>query len=261
VSDSQQECAEGQRRCVRVATWNVERPKPRGWLIPPAQRARMSAVDADIWVLTETHLQHAPSPDHEHHAFSPPHPERRPEHERWAAIWSRWPLTSITDPPPHRRGTVAAIADTPHGPLIVYATVIAWANEKMFDDGTPARMWEVHHHEAARQANEWAVLEQQHPGIPIVVAGDFNQDRDGSGYYGTAQGRGIVTAGLEKAGLVCITDFDAVARGELATQHLVDHICVSAALASTAVVSVVDRVDARGMRLSDHPTLIADLNL
>ena len=38
-----------------IATWNVERPKPTGWKIPPAQVRRMAAVDADVWVLTETH--------------------------------------------------------------------------------------------------------------------------------------------------------------------------------------------------------------
>ena len=29
---------------VRIATWNVERPKPKGWKVPPAQRRRMADV-------------------------------------------------------------------------------------------------------------------------------------------------------------------------------------------------------------------------
>ena len=44
---------------------------------------------------------------------------------------------------------------TPEGPLVVYGTVIAWANEPHFDDGTPARMWEVHLAEIERQSAEW----------------------------------------------------------------------------------------------------------
>ena len=136
---------------IRIATWNVERPKPTGWKVPPAQRRRMAEVDADVWVLTETILGHAPSADHRHAVFSPPHPERRPAHERWTAIWSRWPLREISCPPSHRRGTVAAMVEHPSGPILVYGTVIAWANEPFYDDGSPARMWQVHLAEITRQ--------------------------------------------------------------------------------------------------------------
>lgn len=141
---------------IRIATWNVERPKPQGWKIPPAQLRRMAEVSADIWVLTETQLDHAPSEEHRFSVFSPPLPDG-PAHERWTAIWSRWPLTPIEDPPPHERGSVAAIAETPSGPLLVYGTVIAWANDPLHDDGSPARTWEVHRGEIDRQAAEWAI--------------------------------------------------------------------------------------------------------
>jgi len=66
---------------MRIATWNVERPKPRGWKIAPAQLRRMAEVDADVWVLTETHVDHQPSREHAHAAFSPPHLLRRPAQE------------------------------------------------------------------------------------------------------------------------------------------------------------------------------------
>lgn len=79
----------------------------------------MAEVDADVWVLTETHVDHAPTDVHTSVACSLPHPERRPAHEQWAAIWSRWPLAPITDPPPHRRGTVAAVVQAPAGPVLV----------------------------------------------------------------------------------------------------------------------------------------------
>ena len=140
---------------LRIATWNVERPKPRGWKVAPAQRRRMAEVVADIWVLTETHVDHRPTEAHQFSVFSPPHPERRPEPERWAAIWSRWPIEPVEIPPPHRRGTVSGLIRTPFGPVLVYGTVIAWANERQHDDGRPARMWEVHLAEIDRQAGEW----------------------------------------------------------------------------------------------------------
>lgn len=244
---------------MRIATWNVERPKPTGWKIPPAQLLRMAEVDADIWVLTETHLTHAPSGEHRFSAFSPPHPERRPVHERWTAIWSRWPLTVVEDPPPHRRGTVAAVVEAPEGAVLIYGTVIAWANEPQHDDGTPARQWEVHLAEIERQGREWIRLREAYPDVPLIVAGDFNQDRDGSGWYGTKATRAALTSALVESGLECLTEMDAVATGLLAAQHLVDHICVPAGMAQSASVLAWETVDRSGQRLSDHPTIAVDL--
>lgn len=245
----------------RIATWNVERPKPRGWKVPPAQRRRMADVAADIWVLTETHLDHQPSQGHPYSAFSPPHPERRPEHERWTGIWSRWPITALDDPPPHRRGTVTALTETPFGPLLVYGTVIAWANEPHHDDGRAARMWEVHLAEIERQAGEWAELRRRYPDVPLVVAGDFNQDRDGSGWYGTRAGRDLLTAGLAGADMTCVTEMDAVAGGLLEGHHLVDHLCVPKELSGQVEVRCWEPVEQSGQRLSDHPTVAIDLDL
>jgi endonuclease/exonuclease/phosphatase family metal-dependent hydrolase len=244
---------------MRIATWNVERPKPNGWKVPPAQLRRMAEVDADIWVLTETHVDHQPTPDHTYSAFCPPHDARRPTDERWTAIWSKWPLHPIDDPAPHRRGTVAAIVGAPVGPLLVYGTVISWANEPNFDDGREARMWEAHMAEIARQGGEWARLRAMHPGVPMVVAGDFNQDRDGSGWYGTHAGRSALGTALLDAGLVCVTRFDVVEAGLLESDHLVDHICVTNDLATNAVVRCWERIDSSGQRLSDHPTVAVDI--
>jgi endonuclease/exonuclease/phosphatase family metal-dependent hydrolase len=220
----------------------------------------MADVNADVWVLTETHVDHRPSPAHRHGVFSPPHPERRPDHERWTAIWSRWPLTPLNDPPPHRRGTVAAMVRAPSGPLIVYGTVIAWANEPHHDDGRPARMWEVHLAEIERQGREWAQLRAEHPGVPLVVAGDFNQDRDGSNWYGTVATRARLGEALAGAGLVCTTRIDAVACGLLERNHLIDHICLPPELDAAAEVRCWEPVDG-DQRLSDHPVVAVDLPL
>jgi endonuclease/exonuclease/phosphatase family metal-dependent hydrolase len=244
---------------VRVATWNVERPRPRGWKVPPAQLRRMAEVDADIWVLTETHVAHQPSPAHRFRLFSPPHPERRPCHERWTAIWSRWPLVAVTDPAPHPRGTVAALAETPNGLLAVYGTVIAWADERAHDDGRPARKWEVHLVEIERQGAEWRRLRAAHPGVPLLVAGDFNQDRDGSRWYGTREVRARLTTALAGAGLECVTAIDAVQGGLLREHHLIDHICATPDLAASARIRCWEPVDGDGQRLSDHPVVAVDL--
>jgi endonuclease/exonuclease/phosphatase family metal-dependent hydrolase len=246
---------------MRIATWNVERPKPMGWKVPPAQLRRMAEVDADVWVLTETHTQHAPSADHEFSVFSPPHDGRRPDHERWTGVWSRWPATQITDPAAHRRGTVAVVVDAPTGPIVVYGTVIAWANEPLHDDGSRARMWDLHRMEIERQGAEWVALRTAYPKLPMVVAGDFNQDRDGSGWYGTNDVRAQLGGWLDRSGLVCVTDMDAVMSGLLNSHHLVDHICATADIADQAKVSCWESVDETGQRLSDHPTLAIDVAL
>ncbi len=245
---------------IRIATWNVDRPKPSGWKIPPAQRRRMAEVAADVWVLTETHVEHAPTADHRHAVFSPPHPERRQHHERWTAIWSRWPLEEIGEPPGHRRGSIAAVVHAPHRRILVYGTVIAYANERHFDDGAAASMWQVHLAEIRRQGAEWAQLRDRYPDLPLVIAGDFNQDRDGSGWYGTREVRARLGDALAAAGLECVTTLDVEREGLVTAGHLVDHVCVSPGLAVTGV-SCWDRFDRTGTRLSDHPTVAADLRL
>jgi endonuclease/exonuclease/phosphatase family metal-dependent hydrolase len=243
---------------MRIATWNVERVKP-GARKAAAQTRRMADVDADIWVLTETHLNHRPSDDHAHAALSPPYPARRPPHERWAAIWSRWPLTALSEPVPHPRGTVAAMVYGPAGPFIVYATVIPWAHDPQHDDGRPARAWEAHLAAIERQGAEWALLRSAHPDVPLIVAGDFNQHRDGRGRYGTRATRSRLDAALGAAGLVCLTEFDAVASGKLKQQRLIDHICVAPPPAVTPRVSCWEHIDDSGQRLSDHPVVAVDL--
>ncbi len=242
-----------------VATWNVERPKPRGWKIPPAQRERMAEVDADVWVLTETHRSHAPSDEHIHSIYSPADLGRLKEHECSAAIWSRWPIEPITDPEPHKRGTVAGSVDTPLGPVVVYATIIPWANDPKFEDGSPAKMWQAHRAGIERQGGEWKRLRELHPGVPLVVAGDFNQDRDGSGWYGTKDARAELGAALAATDLTCLTEADAVAIGQLKSDHLIDHICATSDLVSQGGMRCWEKVDQQGRRLSDHPTVAITL--
>ena len=82
---------------MRIATWNVERVRPNGWKIAPAQRRRMQAVDADVWILTETHVDHGPGDGYQS-VHTPAFPERRPESERWVGIWSKLPLRAIEKP-------------------------------------------------------------------------------------------------------------------------------------------------------------------
>jgi hypothetical protein len=243
---------------VRIATWNLERPSRRSWKRLPRQRARMASIDADIWVLTETRASIAPA-DGYHGLHAPPHPTRRADDdERWVSVWSRWPLRP-TGIPPDPRGAVSAIVDGPAGPIIVFGTVLPWANDRG-DDGR-STAWQEHYSAIETQGRQWRQLIELHPGTPVVVAGDLNQDRDGSGWYGTHRGRDLLTSALDGAGLTCVTAEDVVASGKLRRSHLVDHIAISASWAERAEVALRcwETTDADGVRLSDHPTVAIDV--
>jgi hypothetical protein len=245
-------------RSLRIATWNLERPSLRSWKRLPRQLARLREVNADLWVLTETRLGVCPGDGFEG-LHTPPHPQRRPDaDERWVGIWSRWPLIP-TGIPPEPSGSVSAVVDRPEGPFVVYGTVLPWANEPG-EDGT-AGMWEIHHREIVRQGEDWRRIRLRFPDLPIVVAGDFNQDRDGSGWYGSRRGRALLTEALEGADLRVLTGDDMVASGRLARNHLVDHIAVSStwSLGSDVEVSCWEPRDSDGTHLSDHPTVAVAL--
>lgn len=100
-----------------------------------------------------------------------------------------------------------------------------------------------------------------YPSMPLIVAGDFNQDRDGSGWYGTRRVRGLLTGALETAALTCVTDEDVVAAGKLVQSHVVDHIAISNGWVDQFAVGVCcwEKADDDGTRLSDHPAVAIDL--
>jgi hypothetical protein len=53
-----------------------------------------------------------------------------------------------------------------------------------------------------------------------------------------------------------VTAEDAVVTGRLTSQNLIDHICVSADLATAATFTCWEPVDADGVRMSDHPGVV-----
>ena len=151
------------------------------------------------------------------------------------------------------------MVDTPDGPVVVYGTVLPWANDPGVDG--QARMWQEHEAAIIRQGEQWRTLRRDHPDGPLVVAGDLNQDRDGSGWYGTRRGRKLLSEAFDAAGLICVTAEDVLAAGKLRCHHLVDHIAVCSrwAAAAEVVVHCWEAQDDDGVRLSDHPTVAIDI--
>lgn len=248
---------------LRIATWNLERPKSkeRSWKKAPGQRSLMEGLNADVWVVTEGRRDYLPL-DGFHGVHSPPEGAPRDDLECLSAVWAPDDagVRQLDMPVPVSRGSVAATLATPAlGTIIVYASVIAYAAERRHIDGRAAsKNWEVHLSEIERQSNEWVDLRNAHPNVPLVVAGDFNMNLAGPHWYGTTAGRDLLRQGLAKAGLRCITDVDVTATGQLPGKQLVDHICISEDLEMVGQIET-RAPDPDGVRLSDHPAVAATL--
>lgn len=80
---------------IRIATWNVKRPTVNGWKRPkrnPISNQQLQDINADIWILTETHRVITPGDEYEN--LSTDKAEFHREGETRATIWSRWPIQS-----------------------------------------------------------------------------------------------------------------------------------------------------------------------
>ncbi|MGJ8641766.1 MAG: hypothetical protein ACSHX9_00030 [Luteolibacter sp.] len=73
---------------MRIATWNLERPDPANEVRNRAQMVKIREIDADIWILTETHEVIDLSDTH-YGACTLPSPRKPRPGEACAAIWSR----------------------------------------------------------------------------------------------------------------------------------------------------------------------------
>jgi endonuclease/exonuclease/phosphatase family metal-dependent hydrolase len=206
---------------LRIATWNVERS---GSSIPgrvPLQRAHLESLKADIYVLTECHGSFELGDCAASVMSSSGRPPYTHE-DRAVGVWSRWPIlaTRETDDP---RLTVCAETATPAGRMLVYGTVLPY-----HADGAPAAgSWERHRRALAQQIAEWRQLRQDHPDHLMCVAGDFNMNLDGRKWYGDAQSRTDLLAGLNAAELRCVTTEDWQAQLKRSS---IEHICIAANL-------------------------------
>jgi hypothetical protein len=147
--------------------------------------------------------------------------------------------------------SATARIDTPIGELLVHGVVLPYMNEPG-KDGERVPGWSRFMEELGHQADHWRHLVADYPAIPIVVAGDMNQNLDGGRWYGSRQTRHALREALTAAGLKCLTAEDVVAARKLNRSHLVDHICTSDGLALVGGISCWESV-MDGLRMSDHP--------
>lgn len=234
---------------MRIGTWNVEYAYPSRL---DALREVLSANQADIWVLTETHDELRPS-QCEFVAHTEPRPKDSPRirpGSRWVSIWSRFPIIDVvTLPTADRERTIAVLLDIGHiRKLIVYGTVMPW-------NGDGNMGWSEHHRIVPQQCAEWLELSQIYPDAALCVAGDFNTDMGTGSYYGTKRGIATLRAGLTACELFCATEMPRVPVGIL--QHPpIDHIAVPSAW--EPFTKVVSAWPAQKKVLSDHSGLVIE---
>lgn len=245
---------------MRIATWNLARARPSSRRAAALQ-AQMRAIDADLWVLTETWVGLAPSPEHRLVARAAAAADRDARRgEVWTAIWSRLPAEPLSSAAEPDRCAAARIAPAGHPPFLCFGSVLPWLSDgrRLPLRGAPAFLAAL-----AEQRAGWLALRAQHPGAGLVLAGDLNQDLAPVHYYGSRAGRDALRQALAADRLACLTAGDAARPGQAdatgTRRAHIDHICVSPELAGQSVGTwPAGELPAN---LSDHYGVWADLAL
>ena len=182
---------------MKIATWNVQRPRARTPERRDRLRSLMQAQDADVWVLTETTESLAPS-DGFSASFSKTSDRPETPGERWVGIWSRFPIIEQFAVRDSARSTAVRVqAGAQH--LIVFGTVLPWVGSTwrgITDAGGAAFLAAV-----ALQCEDWRELRTNYPHDALLVLGDFNQSFSPKHYYGSRAKRAGLTAALASVGL------------------------------------------------------------
>lgn len=247
---------------MRIATWNLDHASNSSRPIP-AQIDKICTIGADIWVLTET-ADEVNLGGHGYQCATPP--LKNSYKKYWSTIWSKWPIVEQINCNDGETA-VCTIIDTPSGKMIVYGTIITWKNDKGPEKSSPA--WFEHDKSIVVHGDDWKMIQDQHPGVPLIVAGDFNQTRDGASRgYRSPNGINLLNDQLRRNRLICISDDDFGKQGKLMPdpnnrdlyRHNVDHICVSTSRFAISQVGVWDHFSGETY-WSDHNGVYADLEL
>ncbi|HEY6018967.1 MAG TPA: endonuclease/exonuclease/phosphatase family protein [Candidatus Paceibacterota bacterium] len=246
---------------MKIATWNLDHASNSSRPVT-AQIQQLERINADILVLTET-CERVDLRTLGYKSVLPHHKNRYGKY--WSVIWSRWPISQQIDCYDNETAVCARIA-SPLGDLIIYGTIITWKNDPGSDPEVKSPAWSEHEKSILEHGIDWRAIQNGQPGIPFVVAGDFNQTRDGSKVYCSPNGIRLLNEQLERNSLVCVTDEDFGANMKLAPdpqksgryRHNVDHICVSKSLLKAEYVGAWDHFR-NGEVLSDHNGVFAEL--
>ena len=240
---------------MRVATWNLERPKRKGYEKNQARLEKLVEINADIWILTETNeainlpgYEAAPSiPVDNYHGSG----------ENFSTIHSRWPIIRYI-PTWDPYFSVCVEINSPFGPLLVYGTIITYANDRGPNNDSPR--WQEHRKSINHHCLDWAKLRKEYPNHLFILGGDFNQSRDGSGWYEDSMSVSSLNEALVTSSLKCVTQ-EKLQETRGLSRATVDHLCLPTSLPDECC-----RVDAwegvvNGRKLSDHNGILVDIDI
>ena len=213
---------------MKIGNWNVQRAIPSQNRVCSI-RNQLAAIDADIWILTETHELVGPKGGYSSVMSGEPDRTSKPG-EHWAGIWSRNPIkhlpSFVSDA---ARCTAAHIEHPELGEIVVYAMVLPWGGSKW-------REYESVNGAAFAAAlntyvSDWHKLRTEFPNALHVVAGDFNQDLASYHYYGSKRQRELLESSLNAPG-INMTALTAGANDPInwdpkQRYACIDHICIS----------------------------------
>ena len=243
----------------RIATWNLDHASRSNRPIQ-AQKEQINKIGADVLILTETCSDVELSDLYASSASS--NPNRYQKH--YSAIWSHWPLLQRFETYDDETATCVRV-ESPFGDLLIYGTILTYAGDKG-PEGSSGH-WIEHHNEIAKQGEDWTRIQKLTQGIPFIVAGDFNQARDGRGQYHSSKSIELLNSQLQRNSLACLTDEDFGENGKLRPdprkgycRHNIDHICVTKGAFQIEKVGAWDHfTDIQ--ELSDHNGVFVDLDL
>ncbi|MEM6599457.1 MAG: endonuclease/exonuclease/phosphatase family protein, partial [Cyanobacteria bacterium P01_C01_bin.69] len=180
---------------MRLATWNINRCRHNSARADRLQK-EMDQVNADIWVLTETHIDLSPGSNYQLLAHSDDAPDRNAEDgECWVAIWSRLDGDRVQLTADRERVAAAKIDD-----CVVVGTVLPWLSDRREPALTGSALFRKR---LSEQAIDWQRLRANGA---LCITGDFNQDLLSTGhYYGSKNGRVALRDTLLSCHLDCLT--------------------------------------------------------
>lgn len=213
---------------LRIATWNVERPKRLEGTRRDRLLTAIQIVQADIWILTETHT--SISPDSGFTSISTQTADRAHElGEIWVTIWSRFPMESAAPTSAPYRAIAVRIMPPDARALIVYGIVLPWLGSSW--QGIPAVGGAAFSAALSAQCADWLSLQRENSDCDFILAGDFNQDLSTAHYYGSKQNRVALQSVIATAKLQCLTAASLDPVPKHAPSHAsINHICVSTGL-------------------------------
>lgn len=214
---------------MRIATWNLRRPGSPASERGRALRRHIQAIDADVWVLSETRESMVPGEGYTGAATSGSDRKQSPG-EQWTMIWSRLPVLSRESTADPIRTVCVRVATKQSGPMLVYGTVLPWRTDQRW---FPYRGGAAFQQALQGQEEDWRRLRRKYPEDLLCLAGDFNQDLGQRLYAGTALGRTALRQALVNLSLDCLTgdEVDPVAKQTADVRRNIDHICLDSRFA------------------------------